>query len=357
MTLLDRYIEVATLKTLALVSAGLTSLFSLLELVTQLHDVGKGRYRLIDAVAYVLWTAPARVLQLMPVSMLLATLFALGGLASHNELTVMRAAGMSPRRIAGPVFKLAGLTLIGLFLAAQFLIPPAEQRAQALRVSRLSSSSEPLRTENGFWAQGERQFLNVQRLAYGNVPEDIEIYEFTPGGKLQSVIHAAGADVRPDGTWILRDVLRKEFGDTGIDSERLASLSWQSFLRPQQVSLLILPPESMQPVALYQYVRDLERRGEPAARYAQELWTKINIPLAMAAMIMIAIPLVLGPQRASGTGQRIIVGAMIGIVFSLIQQIAAYLGLLLNLSPALTATLPSFLLIAVALYLFRRARL
>jgi lipopolysaccharide export system permease protein len=46
---------------------------------------------------------------------------------------------------------------------------------------------------------------------------------------------------------------------------------------------------------------------------------------------------------------------MIGIVFSLVQQITTYLGLLLNLNPALTATVPSVLLMALALYLFRRA--
>jgi lipopolysaccharide export system permease protein len=49
------------------------------------------------------------------------------------------------------------------------------------------------------------------------------------------------------------------------------------------------------------------------------------------------------------------IGTMIGIVFSLIQQITIYLGQLLNVSPALTATLPSFVLMALAVYLFRRA--
>ena len=50
MTRLERYIAIATLKALLLVSAGLTILFSLLEFLNQLHDVGKGNYRLIDAV-------------------------------------------------------------------------------------------------------------------------------------------------------------------------------------------------------------------------------------------------------------------------------------------------------------------
>jgi lipopolysaccharide export system permease protein len=195
----------------------------------------------------------------------------------------------------------------------------------------------------------------VRQFDHGNVPSDIYLYEFAATGELKSFVHADHADVRPDGTWLLQGVSRKRFSGTRIDTDRLASLAWHPFLRPRQASLLILPPESMQPVGLYRYVRELERRHQPAARYAQELWAKIDIPLAMAAMIMIAIPFVFGPLRTRSAGQRMMIGAMIGIVFTLVQQITTYLGLLLNLSPALTATMPSFLLMGLALYLFRRA--
>ena len=375
MTLLERYIVVATVKALGLVSAGLTSLFSLLEFVDQLHDVGKGHYRLIDALGYVLLTAPARLLQLMPAAMLFACLFALGALATRSELTAMRAGGLSPHRIVGSVFKLAGCTVVALFLLAQFVIPPAQQLAQTGRASRLSSS-EAVRSGNSFWAAGEHQFLNVRRFDNGNIPSDIYLYEFAANGELLQLIHADHAEVRPDGTWLLQDVSTKRFsGDrsaaegiprsasgatrdatrgTRIETDRLASLVWHSFLRPRQAAVLILPADSMQPIELYQYVRDLQRRHQPAARYAQELWAKIDIPLSMAAMILIAAPFVFGPLRSQGTGQRMMIGTMIGIVFSLVQQITTYLGLLLNLNPALTATLPSILLMALALYLFRR---
>ncbi|MGH8296429.1 MAG: LPS export ABC transporter permease LptG, partial [Steroidobacteraceae bacterium] len=289
--------------------------------------------------------------------MLLATLFALGSLASHNELTVMRATGVSALRIVGSVFMLAGPVLVVLFLAAQFVIPRAEQLAQAERTSRLAASPAPLRTGNSFWAEGDHTYVNVRRFDYGNVPADVYIYVFGADGGLTTFIHAGRADVRPDGTWLLSDVLRRRFGGAGSESDRLAALSWHSFLRPRQVPLLILPPQSMPPVGLYQYVSDLERRHQPAARYAQELWAKIDIPLAMAAMIMIAVPFVFGPLRAHGTGHRVMIGAMIGVVFSLAQQITTYLGQLLHLHPAIMATAPSLAVMAIALWLLRRAAL
>jgi len=163
---------------------------------------------------------------------------------------------------------------------------------------------DAVRSSNSFWAAGDHQFLNVRRFADANFPIDIYLYEFAAGGELQSLIKAERAEVRPDGTWLLEGVSRKRYGGTPFDTERLASLVWQSFLRPRQTSLLTLPADSMQPLDLYRYVRDLERRHQPAARYTQELWAKMDIPLAMAAMILIAVPFVFGLLRTQGIGQR-----------------------------------------------------
>jgi lipopolysaccharide export system permease protein len=354
MTLLERYIAGATFKALVIVCAGMTALFSLLEFVDQLHDVGTGQYRLIDALVYVLLTSPARLLQLMPACMLLACLFALGALATRSELTAMRAGGLSSARIVGSVFMLGGATVISLFLVAEFVIPAAQQMAQAERASRLSSA-QAVRSGNSFWAQGDHQYLNVREFEAGNVPSDIYLYEFAQSGELEMLIQAEHAEVRPDGTWLLEGVSRKQFSGNRIETDRLAILPWRPFLRPRQASLLMLPPESMQPIELYQYVRDLERRHQPVGLYAQELWAKIDLPLAIAAMIMIALPFAFGPLRTQSIGQQMMIGAMIGIVFTLVQQITIYLGELFNVSPVLTATLPSLLLLALALYLFRRA--
>jgi lipopolysaccharide export system permease protein len=353
MTRIERYIAIATLQALLLVSAGLTLLFSLLELINQLHDVGKGNYRLINACFYVLLTAPSRLLQVMPAAMLFASLFALGALATRAELTVMRASGISPTVILGAVLKLALGAVVALFILAQYVIPPAQQMAQAERNSRLAAL-DAVRGSNDFWAAGEHQYLNVRRFADANIPVDIYLYEFSSSGTVQGVIQAARAEVRPDGSWLLQNVTRKRFSGTQIDTEQLATLVWQSFLRPAQLSLLALPADTMRPIDLYRYVRDLERRDQPAARYSQALWDKIDLPLAMVAMILIAVPFAFGSMRTRGMGQRMLIGAMIGIIFSLVQQISSYLGLLLNISPALTATAPSLLLATLGVYFFRR---
>ncbi len=353
-TLLDRYVGFAAFMAVLQVAAALTALFSLLEFVEQLSSVGQGHYRLIDALVYVLLTVPSRVLQVTPVSMLLGCLLALGALARGSELTALRSLGFSEKRIIGSVLKLVPPIIVALFLMEQFVIPPAQQLALEQRTSALSPSGS-LHNDDGFWAQGDRQYLNVQQFEYGKIPKDIDIYAFNAEGRLDSFVHADRADVLPDGTWRLVGVQKNTIRGEQFQTEQLESLLWHSFLPPNETQLMTLAPENMPPIALYGYVRDLEKRHQQALRYEQELWAKAGMPLSLVAMIMIAMPFVFGSPRAQNAGLQITIGAVFGIVFSLSEQISSRLDLLLDLNPAVTALAPSLLLMALAVYLFRHA--
>ncbi|NIQ17867.1 MAG: LptF/LptG family permease, partial [Candidatus Aenigmarchaeota archaeon] len=57
-------------------------------------------------VEYLFWRTPEWLVQTFPVAVLLATLFSLGGLARYNELTAMKASGISLSRILSPLLVL-----------------------------------------------------------------------------------------------------------------------------------------------------------------------------------------------------------------------------------------------------------
>ncbi len=351
--LLDRYIGGLTLRAFLIISIGLTALFSLLTFVEQLSYVGRGNYRVTDALIYVLLTAPYRLLQLTPVSMLLSTLLALGTLARASELTAFRSLGISEARIIGAVLKLALPIIVALFLVAQFVVPPTQQLAQRQQAAALNDAV-PLLSADGFWAENNRQYLNVQNFGYGNVMEGIEIYSFGDDGTLHSYIHADRADIEPDGTWLLTGVLRKQVVSSQFITQKFASLGWNSFISGREVQLLTLPPETMPPVALYEYIQGLKRLHQQAIRYEQKFWTMVSIPLSILAMVLIAAPFVFGTQRSQSAGRQLFIGTILGVVFLLSQQITSYLGLLLDLNPAVSALAPTLLLLGLGGYLLQR---
>jgi lipopolysaccharide export system permease protein len=78
------------------------------------------------------------------------------------------------------------------------------------------------------------------------------------------------------------------------------------------------------------------------------------MPLAVGAMTLLSVPFVLGVMRVASTGQRMMIGSLVGVAFHLTSQISARLGLLLNLSPAVTALAPVLVVLAVTAWRFRR---
>lgn len=349
-----RHVALAAGRSFALAAVALTGLFSLLEFVEQLASVGQGRYRVIDAFLYVLLTAPSRLLQVAPVALLVGCLLSLGAMARNAELTAMQAIGLSERRIVGAVLWLVPPLALALFLLMQLVIPPAQQLAGEWRAAALSASSTS-RGDSGFWAQHDRQYLNVQRFERANVPVGIDIYGFRPDGSLASVLEADRADIRADGTWLLTHVTRRRVQDWRIQIDHLPALTWRSFISPRQIRFLIVPLDSVAPTALFRHIRELQP-DQQAPRETQVLWFKASLPLVLAAMIVASAPFVFGPPRAQGGGHYLTRGLAVGIVFSLGQQILGRLGLLLALNPALTALTPPLLLIGFSAWALRRRR-
>ncbi len=351
--LLDRYIGWTVLRAFLLIAGGLTALFSLLVFVEQLGLVGQGQYRTEDALGYTLLTAPDRLLQLAPVCMLLATLLGLGSLARGSELTALRGFGVSEARIMLAVVKLCGPMLLALFLIAQFIIPPAQLAAQRAQAGALGDALPGL-SDGGFWAEQDRVFLNVRSFTGGTSLRGISLYGFNPDGTMRFYLQARQAQIAPDGNWILSDVLRKEIQNGAITTDHPTRLDWTPFLTTRQLHLLAMPPETMPPIALFAYVRALDRAHQPSLRYAQSFWSMLAIPVALVGMALIAAPFVFGAQRSGSAGRQILVGMLLGIVFLLIQQITGYLGLLLQLDPAVSALTPAVALLGLGAWLLER---
>lgn len=353
MKILDRYIIRNLAAGFALLALILVSLFSLLELVNQLDDVGKGSYTLGNALIFVALTVPRRLVDLLPFTGLLGSLLALGWLAENNEFVAMHTGGVSRARIAGSAMvATTGLVAIGLLLA-QFVAPGLDHMAQTRRTLAVSGPIA-LRTQHGFWSHGRRRFINVHQVIHGRTPADIDIYRFGPQGRLLSYIHAASADIRHNGTWLLQDVEHKTTAPDGtLQTRHLNTLSWHSFLSAKQVGVLIVPPRTLSLSDLYEYVQGLRAQEQNAGRYSLAFWQQVAMPMTICAMVLMALPFVFGSRRSLGTGARLMLGAMVGVAFYIVNQASAHAGLLFGLNTAFAAFAPTLLLLGTALALLR----
>lgn len=330
----------------------LIPLFGFLDLLEQLDDVGEEAYRIDDAFLYVFLMIPRRFIQLTPFIALLGNVMALGALASNRELIAMRIAGLSPARITYSSLKVGLVLVLFIGILEQFVAPPLQQKAIALRSEALAKSTE-LGKGLGIWTRDERRILHIGAVEYGRRANMVEIFTLDNSGVMVEYIYAEYADILNGDEWVLYDVIRKTINENQVDSQRIDSLTWEPFLDPDQISTLTKPAESLSLTNLYRYVNYLQGTGQGADAYSLALWRKIGGGLITIAMVLLSAPFVIGSLRAR-LGSRMVIAGVMGIGVYVLDQIVANAGLILELSPPLVALTPGILLICAAIFWLQR---
>lgn len=354
MNILDRYIfrTVAITTLVALLILLLIEFF--LGLLTELKDVGNGNYGLLAMLRYLLLIQPQRLYELFPMALLIGGLLGMGALASSSELIVMRASGLSLTRLTGSALQTGLVLSVIVLLLGEFVAPSLEQMADEQRATA-KSESMAIRGGRGFWARDGDYFIHVRAVLPGVRLEDIHIFRIDRDNRLETITAARSARYSA-GQWLLEGINRSVLAGDSAHTEQLSDLSVVSAISPKILDVLAANPSELSIRDLLVYVDYLERNGLDAENYRLELWRKLLAPLAYMAMLVVAMPFVFGPQRSAGTGQRLLIGLMLGLAFFLINYILGNVVLLYGFPPLVGASLPTLLFLAGGFYALHRLR-
>jgi lipopolysaccharide export system permease protein len=354
MIILDRYIfrTVASATLVALLVLLLLETF--LGLLAELEDVGKGDYHLAAAIRFLLLIQPQRLYELFPMALLVGGLLGMGALASGSELIVMRAAGLSLTRLTRSALQTGLLLSLAVLAVGEFIAPPLEQLAREQR-AMAKSEDMAIRGGRGFWARDGDYFIHVQGVLPGIRLADIHIFKIDSESRLETVTAAQSARY-VEGRWLLEGIERSILNGDSVQTERLSSLKVVSGINPKILGVLASNPDDLSIRDLWVYVDYLERNGLDAQSYRLALWRKVLAPLTYLAMLVVAMPFVFGPQRTASTGQRLLVGLLLGLVFFLINYVLGNVVLLYGYPPLVGAILPSLLFLAAGFLALHRLR-
>lgn len=354
---LYRYLAREILLSTALVLTAFLGLFAFFDVVNELEDIGKQGYELHHALIYVLMTVPSRIYELMPVAVLIGSLYALTTLARHSEITVMRVFGLSNVAMMGTLGAI-GLVFVALtFVFGEYLAPPAERAAQQWKlIATQANVSQRLRS--GLWVKDGPRVVNVRILLPDRSMEQVRIFEFDAQSRMISISEAqAGRYDAQDGSWRLTGVRQTQFSDNRTQVVELPEIAWRSELTPEVLSVLMVAPERMSVDALYAYIRHLRDNRQSAERYEIALWKKLTYPLAALVMMALALPFALMHDRQAAVSVKVFFGVMLGVGFHLLNGLFSNLGVINAWPPALAAITPSLLFLLAAgalLYLVER---
>lgn len=354
---IDRYIMRQFLFGIFPVLFLLLALFSFMALAEQLENIGKGDFKMPDALMIVFLTTPKRVVELLPVTALLGGLLGLGTMANNHELMAIRSAGLSKRRIGLTVSFLAVVLGICITLLQFFVVPGFEREAAHLHGKTVQQTGKGQQGSDAFWTRNGAFFIRINEVRFDRTLAGIEIYSVGDQGRLSQLLEASSADYAGDDNWLLSGVVNSELQQTQVQETSQDNMVWKDLLSAEQASVLILPLEALAPDDLIRTIANLKRNQLDTHTYEIVFWQQVSLLPGLLAMALLSLPFLLGATRSVSASQRAMVGGLIGIGFYLVQQLSGHVAGLLGLNPALVIMTPSLLLLGVAIMAIRHRNL
>jgi len=367
MRLLDRYLLRELLTPLAYCLCGFLIFYVAFDLIFHIAQFQEARLTPFDVVKYYAATVPEVLAeQVIPVSLLLAMLYALTNHSRHHELIAMRAAGVGVWRLAAP-YLAVGAVLGGVVLVInETLSPGADERAREILLLRKIGPKSRVVTGRIHFRSDDsvRDWVidgGMNRLTGELLQPQVRWTSQQPGFPRQ--ILAASAQFR-DGQWVFADAdvwvwdkdqstISPEFKialpespewiRTEIDCKALAQDRNGAAKRPQ-LSIAEL-------VSYLRFHPHLSPEQSPV--YYTQLQGRIAEPFTCMAVALIAFPF---GARSGRHNVFVGVASSIFICFTyfIVQRITFGLGTAGDLPPVLAAWLPNIVFGGAGLVLMTR---
>ena len=307
-----------------------------LELVFRILDEAKLPHTNYTAeeIAWVSLSGMARRLYLdLPLMVLIAVAAGLGGLAQSNELTILRAAGLSIRQIFLKIIWALSPILIGSIVVAEVGMPNAERFSQALK-----DANVPGGVKDSIWTRESGRYVFVEGAADGSVKlwKQIEMSE----NRDQIARLTASQAVSFQGNQVeLVDARVLTFAGDQILAETRA-LNQTSNLTERQVRWLVQNPDALSLSELWDAATYLTDEGLNARAHSQLFWQRLLLPVTLIALVLLASATAFGSMRSLGMSTRVFIAVLIGLVFKYAMDMASPAVFLAGGHPSLAIILP-----------------
>jgi LPS export ABC transporter permease LptF/LPS export ABC transporter permease LptG len=363
--IVDRYLS-AEFLTLFLYGIALATVVVIIgDLMTTLDRYLRLKPGLWLIVLHFVYRTPPFVYQGLHIVMLMSTILLFVGLSRSNELTALKAGGVSLYRVSLPVFGLAGLVTISSLGFQEVVMPFMNRRAVEIDESKIKRRTMPeLRKRTQIWYRGREDGGAESRIYH------IELLD--PGNRQMNgvTVLSLGSDFGMRRRWDAREMrwsdaedawrmangVRREFRSGRPElAESFREQTVRLPERYQDFAQVPKAPDVMNYVELREYIDRLQAAGHKVGKYLVDLYSKIAFPFAHPIMALVGIPFALQSPRG-GRVIGIAVCLALGLGYFIVHSAALALARAEILPPLVAAWAANALFATLGLYLYLRAR-
>ena len=357
--ILDRYIIRKYLAIFALIFVGLVSVSVIVTFFERIDNVYAHDKPLSLFFQYIWARVPEFAFFILPVTALTATLLALGILTKFNEVTAMKACGISLYRLIFPVLFMALAASLSAFYLQERILPRANNKAEEIWNRINDAPSRSYSYLNRHWVLGRDKsrlyhydFFDPGRSVFSRLSVfDIDLASWTLAGRTyaeKAVL--AGETLRMQDGWA-----RRFSGDLAEGYQTTAETEMPGIERKDYFLKEWKEPSQMTYAELRAYTAEVADMGFDTTRFRVDLHGKIAFPFVCLVMTLLGVPF------AFSMGRK---GALVGIGLSVVIAMIYWgaigvfrsLGYVGYLAPFLAAWTPNLVFGLAGIYLLFRLR-
>jgi LPS export ABC transporter permease LptF/LPS export ABC transporter permease LptG len=360
-SILDRYIVRQYAGFAALVIVGFWAIFFLFHFMDLFDDIQQNKVKGKVVLHYYAFYAPEILHLVMPVAVLVATLTTFGVLTRRNEITAMKAGGISVFRATLPVILMGALGSLALFGMGEYLLPYTSRVASRDFNEIKGRPPQSVSYLERRWIMGsDGRIYNYDYMTQGGAPapgggkDDVSLFGLsvftldTASWIVKERLFAARA------TWTGREYVldrgwRRTYGSPAvyqdIQGTHTREVEPPTYFRRQDPQL-----EGLRFAQLQSHITSLERLGVDVAKLRVQLHLKLASPLVALVMTLIGIRFSFTVGRR-GTLYGIGISIVIAILYWVLLKVFEALGNNAVLPAPIAAWAPNVLFGAAGFYL------
>jgi LPS export ABC transporter permease LptF/LPS export ABC transporter permease LptG len=346
--ILDDYVLRDFAVNLALVLATFLMLLLVFTLFELLGDILRNQASLFVVAEYLLNVSPYFLYNITPLSILLAVLITLGLMQRSNEVTAIKATGISIYRIVTPLLVASALLACGLFFFDQFYLPHANKRQDALRNLIKGKPTQTYLNPDRKWIFGQHsniyyyQLFDSERDQFGR----LTVFQFDPATfRLTQRIHAERAHWEDTlQRWVCTQGWVRDLRGSAIEGFRTFDVATFAGISepPTYFKKEVKQSSEMSYKELRRYIHDLQQSGFEVVRLRVQLEKKLAFPMIALVMAVLAIPFAFSAgRRGAIAGVAVAVG--IAVVYWTVSGLFEAMGNISQLPPFLAAWSPDLI--------------
>jgi len=348
------------------------SIFILVDIVENLDKLIDENIRVNLIVLYYAFFLPYIIVLIIPVAMLLTTMFSLGRLVNDNEITAMKTSGISFYRILIPLYVLSLFMGIIVMVFTEYVVPQTNRYREDIETQgnnfRLTlAKSREMDRSHVFLANGDgsiiyaRNYDSDKKMASGVFV--IEPYDYNSKNGVIDNTRYLGIKGRidaefmvfSDGKWNFMNVEERTFTNNGEILKNYRTLPAPFItVKPSDFARIDIKPEEMNYFKLRDYINTIRKKGGNASEWVVDLYLKISFPFVSFIIVFFGAPLVAGSTKR-GKAASFGIALVICFIYYTLINACQILGRNGTLQPFIAAWLPNGLFFFVGLILHFKA--